>query len=36
MKFLSLNIFGVIYRIKFYTAWGLTQMAVDISGLSWN
>lgn len=36
MKFLSLNLFGLCYRIKFYTAWGLTQLAIDFSGLSWN
>lgn len=36
LKFLSLNVIGVFYRIKFYTAWGYAQIAVDISGLSWN
>lgn len=35
-KFLTLNIIGVFYRIKFYSAWGYAQLAVDISGLSWN
>lgn len=35
-KFLIMNIVGICYRIKFYSAWGFTQIAVDLSGLSWN
>lgn len=31
-----LNIIGICYRIKFYTAWGFTQIAIDLSGFSWN
>lgn len=36
MQFLMLNFIGVLYRVKFYSAWGFTQMAIDLSGLSWN
>lgn len=31
-----LNIIGVIYRLKFYTAWSFIQIAIDFSGLSWD
>lgn len=31
-----MNIIGIFYRIKFYTAWGFTQIALDLSGISWD
>lgn len=36
MRFLIMNIVGIFYRIKFYSAWGIAQIAVDLSGMSWN
>lgn len=33
---MSLNIIGLIYRLKFYMAWGFTQISINLSGLSWN
>jgi hypothetical protein len=36
LKLLIINVMGVIYRLKFYSAWYLAQTAVNLSGLSWN
>lgn len=35
-KLLSLNIIGFFYRVKFYGAWMISQVAIDFSGISWN
>ena len=35
-QFLSLNIIGVFYRLKYYGAWGFVQVAIDLSGISYN
>ena len=36
VQYLSLNIIGLIYRLKFYMAWGFTQISINLSGLSWD
>ena len=36
VQYLSLNVIGLIYRLKFYMAWGITQISINLSGLSWN
>lgn len=36
VQFLCLNLIGPIYRMKFYMAWGYTQMSINLTGLSWN
>lgn len=35
-KLLAINIIGFFYRVKFYAAWYLTQVTVNISGLSYS
>lgn len=36
IKLLILNCIGIFYRIKFYVAWSLTQLSINISGISYN
>ena len=36
VQYLSLNVIGLVYRLKFYMAWGFTQISINLSGLSWN
>lgn len=36
VQYLSLIVIGFFYRLKFYMAWGFTQMSVNLSGLSWS
>lgn len=34
-KLMIINCIGIFYRSKFYTAWYLTQVSINISGLSY-
>lgn len=36
VKLLAINIIGFCYRIKFYAAWYLCQVTVNLSGLSYS
>lgn len=35
-KLLAINIIGFFYRVKFYAAWYLAQVTINISGLSYS
>lgn len=35
-KLIAINIIGFFYRVKFYTAWYLVQVSVNLSGVSYS